>query len=689
MKALFQWPARRAATLVAGGVALWWLGVTFGVPVAIRAAHAGRLPLPGHLMSGRDRVPVEDYLARWEEIARSSVVIVMTTALVAVAAFWVIRYGRRRAAAEVAVPPPASAGLLLLTAGWSGLVVGSAEAYYLMLRAFYRHALVPNLMSVSPHAVWMAPLADAVLFLGAGALLLGLRRAYPEKVEQRAVVGGLVWLGVFGVVMATDRLHWAATGALALGVAVQVHGVLSPGASEVARLARRSLPGLLAMIACLGSGVRFLEWQRERRQLTLAGAPAPDASNVLFIVLDTERAASTSLYGGERPTTPFLQQFAPEGATFALAIAPASWTLPSHAAMFTGREAVDLGVDWDKPLGDAFPTLAEVLSNAGYATAGFVANHWFGSDFFGLDRGFGRWEDQPILPGTVIRHSWLARSLVLSVRHGLGNRQELGRKTADHVNADFLRWVDRPRRRPFFAFLNYIDAHSPYLPPEPWNLRFAKTQPLYWVDEGRKPEDFTDAELAELRAAYDGSIAYLDDRLGRLIDALRQRKLLDSTLVIITSDHGEALGEGHRFDHGQDLTITRLHVPLVMVLPGRIPPGTRVDAPVDMRHLAATVLDLADAGHGGVAGESLARYWTSTTGRAGDGMVVTDDGSRTSVVTDAWHYLREHSGEERLYDFRRDYGEEHDLAEAPLFAAARDSLRAVVTAWRAARRPGR
>lgn len=363
---------------------------------------------------------------------------------------------------------------------------------------------------------------------------------------------------------------------------------------------------------------------------------------------------------------------------FQWAVSPASWTLPSHAAMFTGREAGELRLGWNTPLGDRYRTIAEVLSARGYATAGFVANQYYGSDLFGLDRGFGRWEDQPVQPGLVVTHSWLARSLVRAGRHLLGNHQELSRKSADYINASFLRWLDLPRDRPFLAFLNYFDPHEPYFAPSPWNLRFSERPPRYWLD-GFEADVYTEAERVELATAYESSIAYLDDRLRMLFTALRERGVLRRTLVVVTSDHGEDFGAGGKMGHQYDLTMPLIHVPLVLVYPGKIPAGTQVGAPVELRHLAPTVLALAGAMDTSIAGESLARFWAGPAAASSE-PALSDDGDYASLVTDSYHFLRSRTGEERLFEYRADYMEQRDLSSAPALAGIRDSLRALLDA---------
>ncbi len=660
---------RRAVGLTVGVMAAWWAGVTWGVPLLIRAAHAGRLPLADRLLPGRATRPVEGYLELWEPLARASVVMAWSSAMLLLAAYLLRRHARSGAApTEATGHPPVTAGPFLLFAAWLGLVTGLAEAWYYVSRVFYQGKESAGVFGISQHAVWMSPLANLVMFTLVGGVVALALRLMGRRLVPRTALTGLIGLACFALIMVTGRLHGVAAAVLALGVAAQVSRTLSAGGGEVVAQARKSAAWLVVLLAGLGLLVPGLELLRERRQLAGAGTPAPDTPSVLFIVLDTQRAASTGYHGATRPTTPFLDRLAREGVWFERAMAPSSWTLPSHAAMFTGRPIDSLAVNWTIPLDRRHAVLAEVLSRRGYATAGFVANNKFLSDVFGLGRGFGVWRDQAILPGTVLVHSWLARTLAEPARHWLGNHQLLRRKTADQVNREFLQWLNGRDDRPFLAFLNYYDPHMPYLPPEPWNLRFADTQPLYWVDGERSDATYTAAEKAELLAAYESSIAYLDNRLGDLFGTLAERGLLENTLVIITSDHGEEFGEHGAFEHGFDMTMTLTHVPLVLRLPGTIPAGVGVPHPVTLQDLAATVLDLTGGADAAIGGASLARHWRAPADSASREMVFSNDGRMSSLVTESFQLLRVRGRNDRLYNHREDAHGLRDLAGYPALA---------------------
>ncbi len=668
---------RYAISLVAATPVVWWWAASRGMPMLIRAAYSGALPLLGRLMPGRDTKPVEGYLAAWEFVGKQSVVAVLTASgLLLVALILRRQLQKNRSATDGQSQSAISATDLMLVAVWFGLMTGLGEAYYYVLRVFYLHRPTPGVIGISQHAVWMSPLANLIVFTLAGGLLVGARRTLKSWVDTRTLIGALASLGFLAVTMATGGLHWVATAALSAGIGATIRRELSPSGSDAVMIARRSFGALAAFVIVLGLGVPVLELARERQQLAEAPVPTVDAPNVLFIVMDTERAISTSLHGAERSTTPFLAKLAKEGAQFERAIAPASWTLPSHAAMFTGRPWTELGVGPTTPLDGKYPTLAEVLSQRGYATAGFVANVKYLSDVFGLDRGFGRWVDQRVTPVTVVDHSWLARSVVGATLRVLGQEKPQRSQTADDVNAALLGWLDhRGSPQPFFAFLNYFDVHAPYLPPKPWDKHFSDTRPPRRDEDKRDDSLYTAADRKAFEDAYESSIAYLDTRIEALIGALKQRDQFRNTLVIITSDHGEEFGEHGAIGHGFGVTMPLLHVPLVVVYPGKIPAGARVAEPVEIQRLAATVLGFTGGPDARISGESLAPHLANRGSPEGPRGAYSIDQGIASLVTGDSHFLRNRKGREWLYDTRTDPLEQHDLSEEPSQAMRRDRLR--------------
>jgi len=334
------------------------------------------------------------------------------------------------------------------------------------------------------------------------------------------------------------------------------------------------------------------------RRENASSASGPD---VLIVVLDTVRADHVGVYGYERETTPNLDSIAADGVVFADATAPATWSLPSHASLFTGVFPATHGAHSEhRALShDGPPTLAEVLAGHGYETRCFTANAWF-SDELGLVRGF-RHTDEAWRSGRAGQSRFFA--LRLLDRLGFGADDNGGGAVVE----DFEAWadaapVDGP---PTFAFVNLIEAHFPYHQvPAEHLARFtdrdeselrALSLALMEAQFGGEPPD-PERARGPATDMYDAGVHYADHLLGRLVDALRRRGTLDQTIVVVLSDHGELLGEHGAFGHGASLHREETRVPLVVRYPSALAAGTRVTTPVSTVGVFATVLDLAALG---------------------------------------------------------------------------------------------
>ncbi|MBN1826172.1 MAG: tetratricopeptide repeat protein [Candidatus Eisenbacteria bacterium] len=295
-------------------------------------------------------------------------------------------------------------------------------------------------------------------------------------------------------------------------------------------LRRWIILGLLLLLSCGGGG------EGRHRHL-------------LIITLDTVRRDAIGCYGAEAARTPNLDRLAREGVLFADAQVPVPITLPSHASLFTGlypafhgarHNGLRVGVD--------FPTLAELLGEKGYVTAAFLASQVL-SGAYGLERGFEVYEDE-----------WETEESEMGL-HGLWERR------AEGVTRSFLDWfAKRDPERPFFAWIHYYDPHSPYDPPEPFTLAAGGN-------------------------GYAGEVAYVDNQVGRVMDAIRSAGILDETVVIALSDHGEGLGEHDESEHGLLLYETTLAVPWILRIPGG-PIGEIDSSPVESTDLLPTLAEL-------------------------------------------------------------------------------------------------
>ncbi len=387
---------------------------------------------------------------------------------------------------------------VLMLAAWCGLAGGLLE----VATTVCVRNLIPTDRGylMSRHFIWLTPVSNLMLFSAIGLLLAGVARLWPRH-------GG--WLGprlisflaVFPVLIVTSpRLYPIAWMILAAGIASCIAATLEWHAPGLRRRLLLSFPGLLVVVLVLAGRVFGGDWLNERRE-SRRPLPPGDAPNVLLITLDTVRADRMSLYGYERPTTPVLERLAKEGIRFDEARATAPWTVPSHASIFTAHWPHELGVSWDTPLDKKFPTLAEYLGSRGYATAGFVANTMECSYDRGLSRGFVQYEDYSLEHLLPFRTAWLVDQflqVVSDVGVFAGRAFDVGpfrpmrdswasqlfirwpRKDAGSINHAFVNWLSRRREpgRPFFAFLNYYDAHAPYVLPTGAAYRF-----------GLRPED--------------------------------------------------------------------------------------------------------------------------------------------------------------------------------------------------------
>lgn len=355
-----------------------------------------------------------------------------------------------------------------------------------------------------------------------------------------------------------------------------------------------------------------------------AGArAAADAPDVILISLDTTRADHMSTYGYARDTSPNLTALARDALNFTQARSPAQWTVPGHASMFTGmyptRHGAHYAGDWRSgpeiygrrrvfPLADDRVTLAEMLRDRGYATAGFVANFANLYRGFGMAQGFEHYEDHPGLLLRPVPH------VVRFVQRFWPAYLKKPFRSAEEINAAALTWLDaQPRGRPAFVFLNYLEPHH-WIAAPPYDL-WARDLPHAGLLAQKGlfthavPAGLSEEEKVFVTANYDGQILAMDAALGDLFAALRQRNRYENALVIVTADHGELLGEHDVVGHGGRMMYEGLlHIPMVVKLPGADRPRGVISAAVQLVDIVPTVA----AGVGmplppGVQGEPLQR----------------------------------------------------------------------------------
>lgn len=330
----------------------------------------------------------------------------------------------------------------------------------------------------------------------------------------------------------------------------------------------------------------------------------PRLPNVVVLLLDTARAQNFSCYGYARPTSPAIDAIAAEGVLYEQAISTGCWSLPAQVSLLTGmfpskHGAHELHLSYAHP----YPLLPEVLREAGYRTLGVSPNSWM-SDEFGVTHGFDvylkLWQVWPTMPSTRSGMSGLKVSLARQANRLYSRHLFPRRNRARHVRQHIDKLL-ATAPEPFFLYAIFWDMHLPYYPSQQHATRWLpagvtldqaqqvnRHQLRYFAGQTTMSE----TDFAMLRAGYDGALATIDEEVGALVEALRQRGILDHTVLIITSDHGENLGEHGLMSHAYSLHDTLIHVPLILRYPECFPPGRRVPQQVQLTDLFPTLLDM-------------------------------------------------------------------------------------------------
>lgn len=569
----------------------------------------------------------------------------------------------------------------------------------------------------------------ALVLLGAPLLLFGLRGDFaPAALAARPWVSALRWIGtllLFGVVAACAwrrrnagiSLGWFAAASLAsqtlaaLGLAARV---VEPSQLATPRLA--AVPLALGLLAAVVAGLR----QRPARlaaaaplvALGLAASvawgfggswprpgPIPGGGvrargpSVLLITLDTVRADHLSCYGYRLPTTPTLDALASTATLFTRAYAPSPYTLSSHASLFTGllpsrhgAHPVPYAKDalptpggstlQDFALEDGVETLAMRLAGRGYRTAGIAANDAYLAPWTGLGRGFDYYDTNT--SRLAYGYVPLALPLALRLAPALYERLTYGPEwRADKITDAALRFLSRTGPAPFLLFLNYLDAHAPYDPRPPFNARFLarpgmKPASVAAIEAdvvgGRRPLGAEERDY--LTAQYDGELGFVDEQLGRLFAWLRSARRFDDLIIVVTSDHGEFLGEHGLLEHDNELYEEALRVPLLVKLKKQTL-AARLDSRIGLADVPALIeRALGAAAAPGTLAEPagspepavLAEYWTPPRTRR-----LNPARFRARVLRaiglGSYKLIERDDGDDALYDLAQDPQEQRNLLE--------------------------
>jgi arylsulfatase A-like enzyme len=586
---------------------------------------------------------------------------------------------------------------------WFGIFAGLVEAGGLILFQRLNWQNWGQMLHVSAPIIWISPLVDLVLFTAVACLVFLVSKISPRLSAFPILIFLLSFLTAYDWLTLTGRLYHRSCLLLGLGVAsVFTRWVMRNGAARI-RFWKRTFPWIAVVLLVVFVGIRWGTRWKESHEV--AGLPAArlGSPNVVVIVLDTLRADHVSSYGYGRQTSPNIDRLAGAGVLFENAISPTPWSLPSHASLLTGRYQFEHGVQdipTMSPLGlkgpqlNGFTTLGGVLQARGYRTGAFSANRVNFTANLGFASGFLHFEDYFNSPADAFLRTVYGRefsriylnrtehSKVKRLLRGLGFNSILDRsdegsirvlgalgieKRAAEVNREFVQWIDAgPDGRPFFGFLNYIDVHHPYGGPPSF-------------DKPWKGDSVIDL--------YDDGIKYVDDCVGDLMRELQQRGLAGNTLVVVTSDHGESLGDHQIAFHGEALYREQIHVPLIFWFPGRVPSGVRVPSPVSNASIAATLVSLLNLpaipefkrpaianlwkaphsdGSSNVLSEVSQLYPASDEDIASEKVVpVSMNGAMKSLSTSQWELIAHERLGNQLYNYAHDSREATDLFRSP------------------------
>ncbi|MDJ0850274.1 MAG: sulfatase [Myxococcota bacterium] len=424
-----------------------------------------------------------------------------------------------------------------------------------------------------------------------------------------------------------------------------------------------TLGSLLALAGVVALGCEV----RPGSQPSAQERPGTGSPNVLIVVIDSLRRDRLGVYGHDRPTSPRIDALARSGVLYTAAVSTAPWTTPSVASLLTSRLPSSLGIRAKMALQESAELLPEILGRHGYATAAVISHSYIDAKR-NFDQGFEVFDE------ANVKTPFSATSPGVT----------------DHAVA-----LLRRSRRPFFLFVHYFDPHFPYLEHPGFTMPADDALPAYRgpVSPGlpwrslrglAKAGTLTTRDAAELLRIYDSEVAFTDAQVGRLLDALEEEGIVEDTLVVLTSDHGEEFldhdGVGHTFTLYDEL----ISIPLIVRYPSATRPGLsqpRVDSePSSLLDVLPTVLDVVGiAPEGPSAGTSLLQR------RPADRPLYSETYrgvALRSVSSGGWKLIEDRkAGTRALYDLRDDASESRDLWADPAHAAVRSELEATLERW--------
>jgi arylsulfatase A-like enzyme len=514
-------------------------------------------------------------------------------------------------------------------------------------------ALVIGLLSLPVTRIvtrsWRYGLAGAV----AAPVLLAVLAAIAYYVNKRFLPGIWQWQSMVA------NIGFAITGFIVWLLATKKTAPL------LERAALRSVVSLCGVLLLVGFS---------RVPMFFAATGERDAAkpmaNVLIIMIDTLRPDHMSVYGYDRPTTPNIDALAQDATVFNNAFAQAPWTKPSVGSLFTGLYPRQHGVasaDWTgggndatarvDTLPPAVTTIAEVLSNIGYATFAVGSNHHLVKKM-GFSQGFD------------------------SYRLDL-DEDEYGTRSAE-TNDLFFQWFRSNKDDAFFAYLHYLDVHWPFTSPPPYRGMYANGSPSIDYNRRKFGAEFNASDsrlspddLQHMLDSYDEGIAYVDFRIGEVIADLKRSGLYEDAMIVVVSDHGEEFTERGKLGHGQSLYDELLHVPLIVKYPCEISGcrGIRVDTVVELIDVMPTILQVVGAS---MPAETLAEALPDDDWSRTGSFAISEMGNAISFRTSGQKLIVADEGEQ-YYDLVNDPGELDVIGgDAPVLAELREHLIAAV-----------
>ena len=521
--------------------------------------------------------------------------------------------------------------------------------------------------------------------------LLMWRLSSDSRLQTSNLIENAWAISLFLLISAWITEDVSKSGISAFGWAIVLSGIVLADGKRIRwrlrnRGARFHLRGTAAgFVFVFGSAAVFDHRTQPAIEFKPAVTGQPSRPNIILITMDTVRADHLSLYNYRRDTTPNLDALAAASTVFDRAIAGGNITLLGHTAIFTGKyaaSALELNPYRQVGVASKVPTLPEFLLENGYNTAAVVANFGTLQHAIGFDRGFEFFDNRMPLR---IAHSWKDYELHTGMRE-IWNRftctaevERISRTAADINNVAF-QVLDHSvaSGRPFFLFLNYMDAHWPYLPPAPFDSRYPGKdcsstnmdaqyqQTAMNLRKGMKPSKH---ELEEYVSQYDGGIAYIDSKIGELVHRLQRMGVYSNTMIVVTADHGEAMATHGFLGHRYTLYQGEVRVPLLIKYPGNSRRND-VNALVSHVDILPTVLDVAGiASPASIHGHSL-----RNDPPAPDREVISeslarisfDDESRSShniraIFDGSLKIIRFGASLPELYDLSVDPNEDHNL----------------------------